>query len=170
MLDLLQIFLDNQIPSLLQHEPIWDSLIVNRRKPFTYRVFTGVGDLRICLHKFDPCHDHEAFIHPHPWEGAFILLQGRYRMKLGTAPDREHEPTIWEEVILTPGSMYQITNPLTFHNVIPLETCYTIMLNGAPFPPEIAHTMTKTTKGKDLDRMPPDELKAHLAHFRALLG
>lgn len=155
---------------LLQDDSNWDSLIVNKRKPFTYRVFANVGDYRICLHKFDPCHTHEAFIHPHPWEGAFTLLQGKYQMKIGQAINREDLPTAWTEFILAPGSIYQIISPLTFHNVVPLETCYTVMVNGKPFPPEVAHVKTVTTKGKDLDKMPPDELKQHLAHFRKLLG
>lgn len=169
MLDLLITYLDKQIPALLQDSKNWDSLIVNRRKPFTYRVFTTIGDHRVCLHKFDPCRTHEAFIHPHPWEGAFHLLQGRYRMKIGEAPDRFQKPTAWTEFILSAGSFYEITSPLTFHNVVPLEPCYTIMLNGKPFPPEIAHSDVVTTKGKDLDKMPPDELEQHLAHFRELL-
>jgi hypothetical protein len=66
--------------------------------------------------------------------------------------------------------MYEITSPLIFHNVVPLETCYTIMVNGKPFAPDVAHTSTVTTKGKDLDKMPASELKQHLAHFRNLLG
>jgi hypothetical protein len=170
MIDRLTQMLKTTIPYLLSNEERWDSLIVNRRKPSTYRVYTYLenGD-RVCLHKFDPCHMHEAFIHPHPWAGAFMLLQGSYRMKIGTAPNREDDPTIWEELILTPGAIYQITNPLTFHNVVPLDTCYTIMLNGKPFPDEIAHKRTVTTRGKDLDKMPPEELKQHLAHFRGLL-
>jgi len=43
----------------------WDSLIINRRKPYTYRLFTQIDQDRICLHKFDTCLSEEAFFHPH---------------------------------------------------------------------------------------------------------
>ena len=72
------------LPDLLENRDAWDSLIVNRRKPYTYRVFTTLPNgLRLCLHKFDPCHTHEAFSHPHPWAGAFAVLQGKYKMTVG---------------------------------------------------------------------------------------
>ena len=45
------------LPQLISKREVWDSLIVNRRKPYTYRVFTTLPNgLRLCLHKFDPCH------------------------------------------------------------------------------------------------------------------
>ena len=74
----------NMLPDILRDRAAWDSLIVNRRKPYTYRVFTTLPTgLRLCLHKFDPCHTHEAFTHPHPWPGAFIILEGKYKMMSG---------------------------------------------------------------------------------------
>ena len=63
----------------------WDSLIVNRRKPHTYRAFTFDGDLRICLHRFEPCEASEAFMHPHPWPGAFLVLDGQGGLRPGLA-------------------------------------------------------------------------------------
>ena len=37
------------LPDILLRREAWDSLIVNRRKPFTYRVFTTLpGGLRLC--------------------------------------------------------------------------------------------------------------------------
>jgi hypothetical protein len=161
------------LPDLLSNREAWDSLIVNRRKPYTYRVFSKLPNgLRVCLHKFDTCHDHEAFAHPHPWSGAFLLLEGKYKMTVGRSNDRVSPPPPPNDVmtlILTPGSMYEITNPLTWHSVIPLETTYTIMVNGEPWEPDFAHKDVRTTKGKDLDKMPEDELIAHLAHFQKLL-
>ncbi len=175
MLDALQMVV-KLLPDLLDKREAWDSLIVNRRKPYTYRVFTNlVGytnlshGLRVCLHKFDTCHDHESFAHPHPWSGAFLLLQGKYKMTIGRSKDRTSPPDDVMTMILTPGSMYEITNPLTWHSVIPLETTYTIMVNGEPWSADFAHKDVRTTKGKDLDKMPEDELIAHLAHFQKLL-
>jgi len=54
----------------------WGSLVINRRKPHTYRVFRQFGEYRVCLHRFESCSEEEAFPHPHPWPGAFLLLKG----------------------------------------------------------------------------------------------
>ena len=66
------------LPAMLDDPDAWDSLIVNRRKPITYRVFRYLADdTRVSLHKFDPCARHEAYPHPHPWPGAFTVSKAR---------------------------------------------------------------------------------------------
>lgn len=170
MLDKLYKALDD-LPNLLKDISNWDSLIVNRRKPHTYRVFTNLADgSRICLHKFNPCDRHEAFLHPHPWPGAFILLSGAYDMEVGYSPDRTSKPTKVIDLFLTKGSVYEIVSPLTWHSVTPVEVTYTVMVNDPPWPADVAHTDVRTTKGKDLDKMPEEELKEHLALFDRMLG
>jgi hypothetical protein len=155
------------LPDMVKQRDRWDSLIVNRRKPYTYRVFTPLENgLRCCLHKFDPCSDHEAFEHPHPWEGAFIILEGAYRMTLSYSKDRETKPdAVAATFLLEKHSQYEIANPLTWHSVIPLMETWTVMVNGIPWTPDIAHKDVRTTKGKDLDKMPEEELLVHLSKF-----
>lgn len=125
---------------------------------------------RVSLHKFDPCHDHEAFDHPHPWPGAFIIMSGRYKMRVAYSKDRFSKPDTVTTLVVSKHSMYEITNPLTWHSVIPLETTYTIMVNGPTWDTEtVAHTDVRTTKGKDLDKMPERELLEHLSQFSQLV-
>jgi len=163
----------NILPDILTNRAAWDSLIVNRRKPYTYRVFTTMpSGLRCCLHRFDPCHTHEAFAHPHPWPGAFIILEGKYRMMTGFSCDGRLQPGYSEVItqILTKHSAYEIINPLTWHAVVPLVTTYTIMVNDSPWDTETtAHKEVRTTRGKDLDKMPEADLIEHLAHFQQLV-
>ncbi|MBY0457386.1 MAG: hypothetical protein K2V38_08625 [Gemmataceae bacterium] len=161
----------SSLPELLADSGGWDSLIVNRRKPTTYRVFRHLDDgLRVSLHRFDLCARHEAYPHPHPWPGAFALLEGSYRMWVGFTPNLEsREPITMTETVLAAGSRYEITEPRTWHSVTPLEECWTVMVNGKPWKDK-AHTAAPTTTGKDLDKMPPEELAAHLAKFRRLLA
>jgi hypothetical protein len=162
----------SHLPNLLNEPERWDSLIVNRRKPHTYRVFTQSplnSTERICLHKFDICDDDEAFKHPHPWSGAFLILSGSYRMYVGSSIDRGSFPTEVATFELHTGSIYEITKPLTWHSVVPLETTYTIMLNGQPWSKDVAHIDVRTTKGKDLDKMPEDELLNHLKVYKSLV-
>lgn len=160
------------VPSLTTKPEIWESLIINRRKPYTYRVFTTLPNgLRLCLHKFDPCHTHEAFAHPHPWPGAFTVMYGSYQMNIGYSTNRNDKPEVFGcpsvvNIELTRFSSYEIIDPLTWHSVVPLETTYTIMINDTPWSSDVAHTDVRTTKGKDLDKMPEGELLEHLAKFR----
>lgn len=146
----------------------WDSLVINRRKPHTYRVFTQINwKDRICLHKFNPCDTHEAFLHPHGWPAAFLILHGSYRMILGSALDHKANPWTSEELILNKGSAYSILSPLTFHSITPLEECYTVMINGYPF--NNPHSQVRTTKGKDLEKMQDKDLVEHLHIFKYLV-
>lgn len=145
----------------------WDSLIVNRRKPWTYRVFRKFGDFRVCLHAFDPCSTEESFPHPHPWPGAFLMLKGSYVHRIGFSQDLQSEPVFHFREIVRPYSTYEIVDRRTWHTVQPLERTYTIMVNGEPW--ENAHAKVRTTKGKDLDKMQPDELREHMNEFLVLL-
>lgn len=172
MLDkLYDILLSEKLQELIVQPNGWSSLIINRRKPYTYRIFRQFGDLRLCLHKFDICDEHEAFRHPHPWPGAFRVLDGEYKMGLWLSKDRfDNEPTKVAETILRTGSSYEITNPLTWHSVVPLHETYTIMINSTPWNSETAHTSVRTTKGKDLDSLSETELKEQLKKFNNLLA
>jgi hypothetical protein len=155
------------LPELVKDESRWTSLVINRRKPYTYRAFTQLGDVRVCLHRFEGCDPHESFYHPHPWPGAFAILQGSYAMNLGYSVDRESKPNDVARIILPEGARYEITNPMTWHTVEPLtDVVYTVMVNGPAW--KIAHSEVRTTKGKDLQSMTPKQLKEHLAAFSYL--
>lgn len=151
------------LPKLLKERDQWQSLIVNRRKPHTYRVFRQIGELRVCIHRFEVCDEQEAFLHPHPWPGAFCILRGSYLMTLGQSIDRVSEPTISSKIVMVPGSKYEITSPLTWHSVTPIgDECWTIMVNGKPWDSSVAHAKVTTTKGKDLNSMESGDLRGFL--------
>lgn len=168
MIELLESLLPDVYESVKRRDPDWDSLIVNRRKPWTYRVFKKFGEHRVCLHAFDECNQEECFAHPHPWPGAFLLLKGSYVHTVGMSPDLQSDPTFCFREILRPYSTYEIVDRRTWHSVQPLERTYTIMVNGSPW--EEPHSKTRTTKGKDLDRMSPEDLCVHLQEFENLLS
>lgn len=146
----------------------WDSLVIDRRKPHTYRMFRKFGEYRVCLHRFEPCKAEEAFPHPHPWSGAFLLLDGEYIHTVGGSSDLESDPQYYLRELVRPDSIYEITNPLTWHKVQPLKRTYTIMVNGDPW--EESHNETRTTKGKDLIKMSPDEKLRELQTFNGKLS
>lgn len=169
MLDTLMSSLET-VHDLLADTGRWQSLIINRRKPHTFRASTILDNgLRVCLHKFNVCDEHEAHPHPHPWPGAFLILQGSYKMLVGRSQDREASAMPILPIILTRGSAYEISDPLVWHSVVPLETTYTIMVNGPAWDPGAAHIEVRTTKGKDLESMPENELREHLELFQDLI-
>lgn len=67
MIEKLHAILPAVLESINRNDEDWVSLIINRRKPWTYRVFKMFDDVRVCLHAFDECSQDEAFPHPHPW-------------------------------------------------------------------------------------------------------
>lgn len=161
--------LDEMMPSILEciersigdeqfRERVWGSLLINRRKPHTHRAFflKGEGEFRVCLHRFDPCGPEDAFKHPHPWPAAFVVVGGSYRHWIGRSNNRFDPPVPVLDSVMKPGSKYEITHPLTWHSVQPLETAYTIMVNGMNFPE--MHVETRTTKGKDLEKLTDEQL------------
>jgi hypothetical protein len=168
------------LPPLLDTPERWGSLIINRRRPVTYRAFLMLDDvegiitpskgLRVCLHHFEPCSEKEAFMHPHPWPSAMLVLSGQYRMKIGyTKANTDKSPAlIVLDEILAAGSRYSMTEPMGCHAVQPLTHCWSIMINGEPWPEGKVHVMAPTTKGKDLDSMTPEQLKIHLDAFKKI--
>jgi hypothetical protein len=145
----------------------WDSLVINRRKPHTFRVSRKMGDFRVCLHRFEPCGPEDAFPHPHPWPGAILIMHGSYIQRIGHSPSLQEAPTFYYTELLRPYSLYEIVDPLVWHSVQPVTQVFTIMVNGAPW--ESQHTETRTTKGKDLESMSPEAVVSHLSMFDTLL-
>lgn len=158
------------LPPLLNDKSKWVSLIINRRKPWTYRVHTQLDDLRVCLHRFEVCEPEESFFHPHPWAGAFVVLQGGYRMGVGYSQSRTEKPKPVMVIELSEGCRYEITDPNTWHSVTPLGLTYSVMINTAPWTPDFAHQDVRTTKGKDLEIMSDEALTEHLQTFKGLIG
>jgi hypothetical protein len=160
-----------RLPGLLEDSTHWDSLVINRRKPWTFRVSMYLDEgLRVSLHRFAACDEHESSLHPHPWPGAFAILRGRYLMNVGRSDNRTDRPKGVAKFLMNEGSRYAITDPLTWHSVAPLVECYTVMVNGVPWPEDLRHVQVRTTQGKGLAQMTEQQLEDHFAVFRECLG
>lgn len=167
MIDKLQDLLPQVLDSLTNGDDEWDSLVINRRKPHTYRMFKHFDGLRVCCHVFDQCDEEDAFAHPHPWPGAFLILSGEYIHTVGFSPDLQSQPTFLYREIVRPFMMYEIVHKQTWHKVQPTVRTHTIMVNGEPWD---GHNETRTTKGKDLDRLSYGAMDALKIEFAALLS
>jgi len=158
-----------KLPEFIKQPEKWNSLVINKRKPYTHRAWYQDGDYRICLHRFETCDEAEAFLHPHAWPMACKIVQGSYNMRMGMSKDNIQEPDFCTRLQLSEGSSYTMVHPLAWHSVEPITECYTVMVNGLPWDESIRHTKVRTTKGKDLDSMTERELKQHLSDFAWIL-
>lgn len=164
----------DKLKKLIKHDLIteiksggWESLIINKRKPHTYRMFKQIGEDRVCLHKFEACDLSESFLHPHPWPAAFVVLAGSYTMEFGISESLSTGPSFCEKFTLVRRSEYEMLNNRSWHSVTPNRTTYTVMLNGPPFKHQ--HRDTRTTKGKDLESFSDQMLKEELELFADLV-
>ena len=148
---------------------LWGSILINRRKPHTVRAFLQHEESRICLHRFEACEPADAFPHPHPWPSSMLVLSGVYDMVVShTADLSSTEPAHVISLTLGPGSIYQMNDPHTWHQVIPRSECYSLMVNGPRW--QQPHDSAPTTGGKGLNPLSDDELSKHLRTCRKLLG
>lgn len=151
----------------------WKSVIINKRKPHTYRVWTMLPDgNRVCLHRFDKCDETESFAHPHGWPAEFLVLEGRYLEQVWYTQRKpiEFHPYVTPvvESIYTAGSWHRIDNSWTWHKITPLtDQVWTIMINEKPYSNPL--DSVKTTAGKDLLQMTPIELEDHLSVISSLM-
>ena len=78
------------LPAMLDDPAAWDSLIVNRRKPTTYRVFRYL-DRRNARQpaQVRPVRPTRGVSAPAPVARRIALLEGAYRMWVGFTPDLE---------------------------------------------------------------------------------
>jgi hypothetical protein len=142
------------------------SLLINRRKPHTERLFFYLGDERICFHTFQPASSEECFAHPHSWESEIVLLEGEYEHYIKTdVPLTSNENENWKYVkhLLRPGSSYHIDDPGTWHKVVPLVECKTLMINGPIW--DNYNINCKFTKGKELVSLEESKIVKILSYY-----
>ena len=171
----------DEIQMMLQRgsDTQWESLVINKRKPHTYRAWSWLSryDLltdiqhshRVCLHRFEPCEAEEAFSHPHGWPAEFLVLSGRYLETVW----RGHNESCTDarpvsETLHVAGTWHKIDNEHTWHKIQPLTTTFTLMINGPAYSNPLG--AVRTTAGKDLDKMSREELGVHLSWCNLLMS
>ncbi len=121
------------LPSLLKEESKWQSLFVDYHKPFVERLWCEWRGYRVYLHKIHACDSGEALFHPHPWPSAMRVLSGTYEMAIGYGAG-SIEPPHAAQLLLGPGSMYEMMEPNGWHYVRPIgEATMSLMVTGTPW-------------------------------------
>jgi hypothetical protein len=91
-------------------------------------------------------------------------------MAVGRSETRLDRPKEVAKFLLNEGSRYAMIDPLTWHSVSPVVECYTVMVNGPPWPADVSHVHVRTTQGKSLVKMTEQQLEEHFTVFRELLA
>jgi hypothetical protein len=157
-----------EISSYLDEPETWGSLVINKRKPYTQRLFRLDGAIRTCLHMFEPCKEEESFGHTHSWPARFMCLQGSYFMRSAFYYYHSSDVLIkTNSSLLTAGSWYEMSDPALYHKIVPLEPSFTIMQNGMPY--RNPHESCVTTRGKELLQLDEASTHALLESFQSLI-
>lgn len=121
------------LADLWADESAWESLSIDYHPPRVERLYANLtGGLRVMLHRVHPCEPDKALWHSHPWPSAVMLLNGTYEHGTGFV-DRNGLHCNARH-ILNAGACYEITDPLAWHYVRPLdEPAYSVMLVGKPW-------------------------------------
>ncbi len=142
------------LPDLLapHKESLWKSLYVDYHPPIVERLWTQIGEYRICLHRIHPCKPEEALFHPHPWPSAMRIVNGHYEMTVGYGSGTS-APPVAARFLLGRGAAYEMTDPNSWHAVRPLDAApsLSVMVSGAPWRREITarHTPLRPLSQKE---------------------
>ena len=117
-----QLLLDNQV----------HTMYIDYHKPFVSRIWFQLEDMRVFIHKIEPCDDsNEALYHPHKWDSAMYICSGSYEMGIGHS-ETTLAPYVTDcRLIIPEGTFYEMTNKDGWHYVNPIDgPCYTVMVTG----------------------------------------
>ncbi len=130
MIDKLKEILE-ELPQLLMDNEV-HTMYIDYHKPFVSRIWFQHGDMRVFIHKIEPCDDSaEALFHPHKWDSAMYICSGKYEMGVGRSKTKKTPSVIDCKLILPKGTFYEMTDKDSWHYVNPIDdACYTIMVTG----------------------------------------
>jgi hypothetical protein len=121
-----------RLTELWADEDAWHSLDIDYHPPHVERLYTDIGGLRVMLHRVHPCALDRALWHSHPWPCAVQILNGTYEHAIGFAQRGTLHTAA--KTVMGPGSAYEMTDPLAWHYVRPLdEPVCSVMVCGKPW-------------------------------------
>jgi hypothetical protein len=122
------------IPTLLQNENAWDTLLIDKYAPVIHRAFLKLTDDRtLLLHKLFNTHHEHALMHSHSWPFACTVLRGEYEMGVGFSDDRSKPPQSIFKSFIRQGDVYEMLSPDVWHYTKPTkqtEFSYSVLLIG----------------------------------------
>lgn len=167
-------------PSLIPKQ--WQSLDVTYQPPHVERIYTvldeqsefypfpgGTRRLRVSLHLIHECAMEDALFHPHPWQSAFVILDGAYEMRHGYSSTLD-APVEFTQMSHSRNHLpnYAMTFRDEWHAVAPTgKRVLSIMINGEPYsdPPRQMPIVPPRQP-----RLPRDRIEHLLGEFRAALA
>lgn len=147
----------------------WDSVVLNRRHPYNYKVFQDLPDgNRVSFNYLTPCKHSDAQARPYHRPVEFLSLSGIYQESIwcdpSINPNQEYQASL-TEIRYAPFSWHVLDNAHTWHKIQPLHPCRLMMIEGPLYP-----RFSEDEKGWDkFQGMPRCDVADQLHDFRALL-
>jgi hypothetical protein len=111
---------------------LWKSIHIDYHPPIVDRLWIDwIDDLRINLHRFQPCQPGQAFFHPHRNRSAIEIIEGGYTMGIGVGAGIEPPPVVMT-FCLEAGSSYEMPDHDTWHYVAPFAESWSITITDKP--------------------------------------
>jgi hypothetical protein len=154
------------LPSLLSDEAIeWQTRFVD----FSYPSFRQLAcrwnnGLRLVLHEFyrgdvvGPLNTHH-----HPWAHAVRILEGGYRMRVGSSPPSSSESAAACVLDLFAGASFSMVHPDGWHSITPLtDRIIAVMITDKPWDFMQAHVPRSPTAIRTLSKEEVDTMKKNV--------
>ena len=158
------------VKDLLENKE-WDSLLIDKRDPITYRLFIVHEGHRYCLHHM---RSGKTKSHPHKYNARVKILAGRYEHTIFVEEKSAHldESDRLREVYretLHKDSSYCIEHPEIFHSVEikPFAYCYSLMINDYDF--KNPNPSCISTAGNNLGPIPEEKKQELIKEFKSFL-
>lgn len=121
---------EQSLPAMLEHPQEWFAHIYedtrSKMERLSFRLLDGGY---VSLHRIHPVPRGEALYHFHQWPSAIHVVQGGYRMGVGSG-DGDRPPAIDLCTDVLPGTVYEMPNRNTWHFVEPKDVSSSIMVMG----------------------------------------
>lgn len=129
MLDILH-EVEGRLGTLLRSAEL-HTMYIDYHPPFVSRIWLQHGPYRVYLHKIEPCKASlDALYHPHPWQSAIRIVQGRYEMGVGHSATHDVPPTDCK-LVLPAGTSYEMVEQDAWHYVNPIDApVFSLMVTG----------------------------------------
>ncbi len=123
--------LDSLLQKLTTQESQLHSMYIDYHKPYVRRIWFQHEEYRVYVHEIEACAESsEALYHPHPWKSAIRIIDGKYEMGVGHS-ETNKIPSTDCKLILVPGTLYEMTDPDSWHYVNPIRMpVYSLMVTG----------------------------------------
>ncbi len=119
------------LEDLLRNESAWIGQVYQDTRSKMERLALKLEDGGyLALHCIHPCEPGESFYHFHQWPASIHVLEGGYKMGVGSGADDNAPPPVDLTIDVQPGTVYDMPNRDSWHFVETQEPSYSVIVMG----------------------------------------